>query len=85
MQTQAILTAACRAHDIEQCWGVSQHVCAPQALVNAGCERRLLADAYRKKSPLRGADVRWVCSLPPQAFLMKGFLEHDVHWMSFLL
>ncbi|CAL8469029.1 g8570 [Coccomyxa elongata] len=30
-----------------------------QALVNAGCERRLLADAYRKKSPLRGADVRW--------------------------
>ena len=31
-----------------------------QALVNAGCERRMLADAFRKKSPLRGADVRWV-------------------------
>lgn len=31
-----------------------------QALANAGCERRMLADAFRKKSPLRGADVRWV-------------------------
>lgn len=34
-----------------------------QALVNAGCERRMLADAFRKKSPLRGADVRWVSSI----------------------
>ena len=33
-----------------------------QELVKAGCERRMLNDTFRMRSPLRGADVRWVCS-----------------------
>jgi hypothetical protein len=28
--------------------------------VKAGCEQRKLNDAFRMRSPLRGADVRWV-------------------------
>ena len=31
-----------------------------QELVKAGCERRVLNDTFRVRSPLRGADVRWV-------------------------
>ena len=31
--------------------------------MKAGCEQRMLNDAFRMRSPLRGADVRWVRAL----------------------
>ncbi len=31
------------------------------ALVKAGCERRVLSADAKERSPLRSADVRWVC------------------------
>lgn len=49
-----------------------------QALVEVGCERRLLSDAFRVRSPLRAADVRWVrvqakCSRVPS---LSNCLRH---------